>query len=93
MTDWLNASPIEGAVIRLREGWNNRSSEYVKFELSRMNGNLSQSSVRITITYPDGNTENIQWDLSEPGMVLDVFQIEDGDLTILNNVANEPTLP
>ena len=29
MTDWLNASPIEGAVIRLREGRNNRDGEYV----------------------------------------------------------------
>lgn len=63
------------------------------FELSRMNGNLSQSSVRITITYPDGNVENIQWNLSEPGMFLDVFQIENEELTILNNVTNEPTLP
>lgn len=68
-------------------------SEYVKFELTRMNGNLSQSSVRITITYPDGNVENIQWNLSEPGMVWDVFQIENGELTILDNVTNEPTLP
>ena len=58
-----------------------------------MNGNLSQPSVRITITYPDGNVEKIQWNLSEPGMVLDVLQIENGQLTILNNITNEPTLP
>ena len=63
------------------------------FELTRMNGNLSQSSVRITITYPDGNVEKIQWNLSEPGMVLDVLQIENGEQTTLNHVTNEPTLP
>ena len=89
----MKASSIEGAVIQLREGRNSRSSKYVKFELTRMNGNLSQSSVRITITYPDGNAENIQWNLSEPGMFLDVLQIENGQLTILNNITNEPMLP